>query len=85
MEKEIVKLSEYIKELEHLRFTQMMNPVSHLGSGMHFGELALHKDSQNPNQKVLRAASVFCLTNCILATMTKDDYQKIIHLADERR
>ncbi len=49
MEKEILKLAEYIKELEHLRFTQMMNPVSHLGSGMHFGELALHKDSQNPN------------------------------------
>jgi hypothetical protein len=41
--KALKSLFDYIKELEHLRYIQLMNPFSLLGLGMHFGELALAK------------------------------------------
>jgi len=51
-----------------------MIPISHIGTGKTFGELALQINKENPNRVVSRAATITCITNCKFATMSKTNY-----------
>jgi len=53
---------------------QYMIPVSHLGVGKTFGELALQVNKENPKIIPMRAATVTCIKSCKFATMSKSDY-----------
>ena len=52
-----------------------MIPVSHIGPGKSFGELAVQKDQSKKFHKgKKRKASILCLTDCKFAVMNKKDY-----------
>lgn len=61
-----------------------MLPIMHIGTGKEFGELALKVDPAFPNKIIQRAATVKCVTNCKFATMSKNDYQDLLHKIDEK-
>lgn len=51
-----------------------MIPVSVLGTGKCFGELALQKDPNHPTKIVTRQATIETRTNCKFAVMSKSNY-----------
>ena len=53
-----------------------MYEVAQLGTGKHFGELALTTNKP-------RAATIKCLTNTHLLVISKDDYQKVLMRFEE--
>lgn len=61
-----------------------MIPISHIGTGKTFGELALQINKENPNRVVSRAATITCITNCKFATMSKTNYQTILDRIDQK-
>ena len=62
-----------------------MTPIQHFGQGKAFGELALKFDQKKPTRNLNRQASVYCLTNCKFATLTKKDYQDFLTKEDQKR
>ena len=62
-----------------------MVPVSLLGQGKCFGELALEIDEKNPSNVRKRQASVWCMDNCQFAIISKEDYNASLKIIDQRR
>ena len=64
-----------------------MTPILRQGPGKSFGELAVQKvmydqDLSRPKQ---RAATVFSRTDCKLAVINRDEYQRIFDNLDRRK
>jgi hypothetical protein len=68
--------------LKDRKVNEYMLPVSHIGAGRTFGELALQVNKKNPHKVPQRAASVTCILPCKFATMGKKDYQAILAKID---
>ena len=66
-----------LKNLKMLEETEWFVEVNVLSSGKDFGELALIN-------KEPRAATIKCLTNCYLAVLEEDDYQRVLKKAHQR-
>ena len=69
----------------HLKYFELMIPVSLLGIGKCFGELALEFDPKNPTKKIKRQASILCTEDCQFAIISKKDYISIFQILDQRR
>jgi CRP-like cAMP-binding protein len=59
-----------------------MVPVSLLGQGKCFGELALEIDEKNPGKIAKRQASILCTEPCEFAIISKEDYNASLKIID---
>lgn len=71
---EYQKNLERLKDLKEKKDQELMLPVSWLGQGKYFGELALTDDKDNPEISKVRAATVHCVQPCTFASLTKLEY-----------
>lgn len=62
-----------------------MVPVTLLGQGKCFGELALEVDEKNPTKVGKRQASIWCTDACQFAIISKEDYNNCLKIIDQRR
>ena len=72
--KELNTLLEQEESLKYQKYYETMVPVSLLGMGKCFGELALVDDPTKRLQNNKRQASILCLEDCQFAIISKKDY-----------
>ena len=80
-----IKEDKYEEQIANLKkeLETYTKEVGRPGPGEYFGELALQY-SHSPDKANMRKATIKTLTNCVFATMKKEDYRQVLNKIDVR-